>query len=117
MRLRRQVFHSHMPEHILALTTCPQAKSAGLAKKLVEAKACACVNIIQEVRSFYWWKGKIEDEAESILLMKTEKKSEDRLWEAIKANHPYEVPEFVVVSVDGGSSDYLEWISSSVRDG
>ncbi len=117
MRLRKQVFHYHMPEHILALTTCPQGESARLAKKLVEAKVCACVNIIQEVRSFYWWKGKIEDEAESILVIKTDKESEDRLWEAIKANHSYEMPEFIVVSVDGGSSDYLEWISSSIRQG
>ena len=106
-----------MTEYILALTTSPAKEAEVLARKLVEAKACACVNIVERVRSIYWWKGEIEDEQESILLIKAEKQNRDELWKTIEDNHSYDVPEFIVLPIADGSPDYLQWISSSTMTG
>ncbi|MHA1960808.1 MAG: divalent-cation tolerance protein CutA [Candidatus Thorarchaeota archaeon] len=102
-----------MGSYILALSTCPPDKSDALARILVESRVCACVNIVTGVKSIYHWKEKIETDSESILLIKTEKRLQDKLWDTIKENHPYEVPEFVVIPIQDGSEAYLEWISSS----
>ncbi|MFX0045326.1 MAG: divalent-cation tolerance protein CutA [Candidatus Hermodarchaeota archaeon] len=103
-----------MTEYILALTTCPTKEAEVLARKLVEAKSCACVNIVDRVRSIYWWKDKLEDEQESILLIKTEKRNRERIWKIIENNHSYDVPEFIVLSIADGFPDYLQWISGSI---
>ncbi|MHA2379006.1 MAG: divalent-cation tolerance protein CutA [Candidatus Thorarchaeota archaeon] len=103
-----------MAEYILALTTCPPKEAEGLARKLVETKVCACVNIVEKVRSIYWWKSEIEDEQESILMIKTEKQYRDKLWKTIEDTHSYDVPEFIVLPIVDGSPDYLRWISGSI---
>ncbi|MFX1416591.1 MAG: divalent-cation tolerance protein CutA [Promethearchaeota archaeon] len=103
-----------MTEYFLALTTCPPNEAEVLARRLVEAKVCACVNIVERVRSIYWWKDKIEDEVESILLIKTMKQNRDELWKTIMDNHSYDVPEFIVLPVVDGSPEYLQWISGSM---
>lgn len=103
-----------MKEYVLAITTCPASKAGELAKKLVESRQCACANIIPGVRSIYHWKGKIEDESESIILMKTEKNKVEELESTLKRYHSYDVPEFVVLSIIWGSESYLTWISESV---
>lgn len=103
-----------MPEYVVALTTCPPEMSEKLARILVEHKACACVNIVPGVKSIYHWKNEIVSEGESILIMKTQEDHRDVLWKTIKENHPYEVPEFVVLPIEGGSKDYLDWISNSI---
>ena len=103
-----------MTEYILALTTCPTEEAEVLARNLVEAKVCACVNIVEKVRSIYWWKDKIEVEQESILLVKTEKGNREKIWNIIENNHSYEVPEFIVLPIVDGSLDYLRWISGSI---
>ncbi|UCE09205.1 MAG: divalent-cation tolerance protein CutA [Candidatus Thorarchaeota archaeon] len=105
-----------MENYILALTTCPPDKAEDLARILVDGRFCACVNIVSGVRSIYHWKDKVETDTESILLIKTEKRLQDRLWDAIRDNHPYEVPEFVVIPIQGGSKAYLEWISTSTAN-
>ncbi|UCH05409.1 MAG: divalent-cation tolerance protein CutA [Candidatus Thorarchaeota archaeon] len=103
-----------MTEYIFALTTCPTKEADVLARKLVEARACACVNIVERVRSIYRWKDRLEDEQESILLIKSEKRNRKKLWKIIENNHSYDVPEFIVMSVADGSPDYLRWISGSI---
>ncbi|MHA2602112.1 MAG: divalent-cation tolerance protein CutA [Candidatus Thorarchaeota archaeon SMTZ1-83] len=103
-----------MTEYILAITTCPPKEAESLARKLVETKACACVNIVEKVRSIYWWKDKLEDEQESILLVKTEKGNRERIWKVMEKNHSYDVPEFIVMPIVNGSPDYLRWISGSI---
>lgn len=104
-----------MPEYVVALTTCPMKISEGLARTLVEKRACACVNIIPKVKSIYHWKDEIVEDNESLLIMKTEAKYIEKLWEAVKEEHPYEVPEYVVLQVEWGSQDYLAWISQNVK--
>ena len=105
-----------MPEYVVVLTTCPMKISEELARALVEKRACACVNIIPKVTSFYHWKDEIVEDNESLLIMKTEAKYIEKLWEAVKEKHPYEVPEYVVIPIEWGSQDYLAWISQNVNE-
>jgi len=103
-----------MKEYILAMTTCPESNSQELARILVENQVCACVNIIPSVTSIYHWKDEIVTDAESILVMKSEAGFEERLENTIIENHPYEVPEFIVLDIRNGSKNYLDWISASL---
>ena len=102
-----------MSEYILVISTCPENEADALARKLVESKHCACVNLIRNVFSIFHWKGKIEEERESILLMKTKKSLESSLFSELKKHHSYDVPEFIVLPIESGSPDYLKWIGAS----
>jgi periplasmic divalent cation tolerance protein len=82
---------------------------------LVEARVCACVNIIPKITSIYHWKEKIVVDTEALLFMKTESRFAEFLWEILKRNHPYEVPEYIVLPIEWGSQDYLNWISESLK--
>ncbi len=105
-----------MQEYVVALTTCPVENSKELAHILVETRLCACVNIIHNLTSIYHWKNEIVVEDESLLIIKTETKHSEALWESVKKNHPYEVPEFIVLPIRWGSQDYFDWISQSVKN-
>ncbi|MHA1909499.1 MAG: divalent-cation tolerance protein CutA [Candidatus Thorarchaeota archaeon] len=104
-----------MSEYILAISTCPEKEADNLARKLVESKECACVNLIRNVFSIYHWKGSIEEDQEVILLMKTKKELELSLLSELKKHHSYEVPEFIVLPIISGSMDYLNWIRESTK--
>jgi periplasmic divalent cation tolerance protein len=104
-----------MMEYAVALTTCPMKNSEELARSLVEARVCACVNIIPKITSIYHWKEKIVVDTEALLFMKTESRFAESLWEILKRNHPYEVPEYIVLPIEWGSQDYLNWISESLK--
>ena len=86
-----------------------------LARELVEQRLAACVNIIPRVQSIYRWQGKIEDDAEQLLLIKTVAERVDALQAALLARHPYEVPEFVVIQMDEARGAWREWLIDSVR--
>ena len=103
-----------MTEYVLAMTTSPENEANNIATSLVERKLCACANIIRGVSSIYHWKGKIEADSECIILMKTKKNLIETLYNSLRKVHSYEVPEFIVISIDDGSKDYLSWISNSV---
>lgn len=101
---------------VIALTTVGAAfDAAALARELVEARLAACVNILPAVRSIYRWQGKIEDDGEQLLLIKTTGDRLDALREALFARHPYDVPEFMVIAVDGISDAYREWLESQIH--
>ena len=104
-----------MSEYVLALTTCPENEADSIASSLVECKSCACANIIRGITSIYHWKGKIETDTECLILMKTEKNLIENLYDSLRKIHSYDVPEFVVISIDDGSKDYLSWISESLK--
>ena len=98
----------------MAMTTCPEKKGHELAHILVEKQLCACVNVIQGVKSLYFWRGEIVEDSEVILLIKTEARFEENLRSAIIENHPYEIPEFIVFIIGSGSKNYLDWISATL---
>ncbi|HEY7059069.1 MAG TPA: divalent-cation tolerance protein CutA [Vicinamibacterales bacterium] len=103
-------------EHVLVLTTLPvDADIAAFARSLVDERLAACVNVLPVMDSVYRWEGRVERESERQLIIKTTRERTETLWERVRELHPYEVPEFVVVSIVDGNDAYLRWIVDSTR--
>ena len=85
-----------------------------LATQLVEKRLAACVNVIPRIESVYRWQGKIEHDAEQLLLIKTVDARLGDLKKALFASHPYEVPEFVVLQPEELSDAYKAWLLANV---
>jgi periplasmic divalent cation tolerance protein len=85
-----------------------------LATELVEKRLAACVNVIPKLHSVYRWQGKIEQEDEQLLLIKTAQELLEDVKKALFSGHPYEVPEFIVLRMDDLSEAYREWLVSSL---
>lgn len=99
----------------VCLITAPEGdKAAGLARMLVEERHAACVNIVPAIQSIYWWQGKLEHSAESLLIVKTDKVKVSALIKAVKRAHPYSVPEVISLRIKEGNRDYLKWIAESL---
>ena len=99
----------------LVLTMLPTADAAvSLARTLVEEKLAACCNLIPAVRSIYRWEGKLQDENEVLVLLKTRSEHFERLKARILELHPYEVPEVLALPVEAGYAGYLEWMSKAM---
>jgi periplasmic divalent cation tolerance protein len=100
-----------MPECIVVFVTCGSEEEAlKIAHSLVEERVAACVNLISPVRSIYRWEGKIWDEKEWILIIKTQKESFEELERKVKSLHSYSVPEIIGLPIVEGSSSYLQWL-------
>lgn len=100
----------------LVITNLPDRDSAAkLAHGLVERRLAACVNILSPCRSVYRWQGRTEDAEEFPVLIKTTKDRYPELEAAIRAGHPYELPEIIAIPLAGGLSGYLEWVDSETR--
>jgi len=97
---------------IILVTTSSEEEGRKIAQVLVEKRIAACVNIINDIESIYRWKGKISDEKEVLLLIKTRKKLYKSVEEEIRKLHSYEVPEIIALPIISGSKDYLYWIDS-----
>jgi periplasmic divalent cation tolerance protein len=103
---------------VLVLTTLgADADAAALARTLVEERLAACVNVLPAMTSLYRWKGAVEQDREQQLVIKTTPSRLRALEVRLKALHPYEVPEFLVVPAEGGSAAYLAWVRESVSAG
>ncbi len=101
---------------LVVLVTAPSAeKAAELGRALVSERLAACGNVVPAIRSIYWWEGKVQDEPEALLVLKTTRARFETLRERALALHPYEVPEVVALPVQAGSAAYLEWIAASLR--
>ena len=103
-----------MDELILILTTMPDDdRAADLARTLVEERLAACVNVHGPMTSTYRWQGRVEVEAERQLAIKTTRARRGALEARLRALHPYELPEFVVVDATG-SDAYAEWVRDAI---
>jgi len=100
--------------HVMGIAAAPTEKAQSLADGLVENRLAACVQVIPSIKSTYWWKGKIEHEEESLLLIKTEQSKTRGIRDFLKKHHPYEVPEFIILPVTDGNPSFLGWISESI---
>ncbi|MEM0378358.1 MAG: divalent-cation tolerance protein CutA [Thermosphaera sp.] len=98
---------------LVLITTSNYEEASKIARTLVESKLAACVNIVREVSSIYWWEGKIEQSGESLLLVKTTIERLENLVRKVKEEHSYSVPEIIAVPIIGGNKDYLSWIRAS----
>lgn len=101
---------------LVALSTVASAEDAErIARSLVEKGVAACVNVVPGVVSFYRWKGKLERDAEVLLVIKTTAERFEDLKAALLADHPYELPELVALPIAAAHQPYLDWLSASVQ--
>ena len=102
---------------LVVLTTTPgQSEGAELAEKLVESKLAACVQIVPQITSVYFWEGEIQKENEQLLLIKTTEERYPALEQFIKENHSYDLPEIVAVRSENVSEMYRAWLESYLSD-
>jgi periplasmic divalent cation tolerance protein len=100
-----------MTEARIVLTTAGSAEEATkISRAIVERRLAACVNIIPQLTSVYRWQGKVEQASECLLIIKTQAAVFERLRNAIKELHSYEVPECIMLEIAQGSEPYLTWI-------
>jgi periplasmic divalent cation tolerance protein len=97
----------------VVLCNAPPERAEAIARTLVEQRLAACVNVIPGVTSIYTWKGKVEREGESTLLIKTRAARVEALTQAIRAVHPYEVPEIIALPILPGMGEpaYARWVA------
>src|SRR4030095_14184735 len=95
---------------LLVLTNRPaRAAAEKLADQLIEKQVAACVNILAPCRSVYRWKGAVQHDEEHPMLIKTTRERYPALEQALRAGHPYELPEIIAVPIEAGLREYLAW--------
>jgi periplasmic divalent cation tolerance protein len=97
---------------IILVTTSSEEEGRKIAQALIEKRFAACVNLIKDIESIYRWKGKISDEKEILMMIKTRKKLYKSVEDEVKKLHSYEVPEIIALPISSGSKDYLYWMDS-----
>ncbi|RME12930.1 MAG: divalent-cation tolerance protein CutA [Aquificota bacterium] len=100
--------------YYVVFITVPVEKGQELAEFIIQNRLGACVNVVPEVNSIYWWKGNIEKDRESLLVVKTSAKRFEELLKGVKSVHPYTVPEIIALPIVAGNEDYLKWIDDSL---
>ena len=103
---------------ILVLSTTSSEKEAiSIAQSLISHELAACVNVVPAIRSIYRWKGKIWDEVENMVFIKTTSEHLEEVKRTIKEINSYELPEVLALKIDDGEKNVLNWIGSSVKGG
>lgn len=107
-----------MTGHIVVYITAPhEEEAAKIAGAIVEARLAACVNIVRSIRSIYRWQGKVEDEQEVLMIVKTRAALFDELLQKVRELHSYSVPEVIGMPVIAGSEHYLKWLHDETAEG
>ncbi len=101
-------------EALVVLCTVPKGKGKEIARKIIDSKLGACVNVVHGLLSIYWWKGEVVEDEEELLIIKTLASKYDELESFIKSIHPYTVPEIIALNVSRGNGDYISWIEQSI---
>ena len=103
------------PSYIVVLITAKDIEEAQkIAKSLIKRRQAACVNIIPEVNSHFWWQDKLNSTRESLLVVKTKESLLPDIIKSVKKIHSYSVPEIIALPIVGGHEDYLDWIDHEV---
>lgn len=100
---------------IVVMTVPNQEEAKKIVRTLLEERLIACANILGSVDSLFWWKGKIEDEKEVLILMKSKKSLFKKLSKRVMELHSYDVPEILALSMVEGSESYLEWLKACLE--
>ena len=85
-----------------------------IARVLLEERLAACINVVPAISSLYWWQGKIQEDQEGLILIKTSQDSIQALQDRLHELHPYDTPEFIAIAVDQVSAKYLGWLESNL---
>ena len=103
------------PDYIVVfITTNTTGEAQQIASLLLEQRQAACVNIVPEVDSRFWWEGKLDSARESLLVIKTRASKLPEIINLVKGVHSNTVPEIIALPIAGGHEDYLEWIDKEV---
>ena len=106
-----------MSEYVIVFITTGSAEEAKqIAEVLVNQRLAACVNIVPEILSIYHWQGKVENEVEAKMIIKTKSSLINQLTQKGKNMHSDDGCEIIAVPIMSGNSDYLKWIDESVQD-
>lgn len=102
-------------DYVVVLTTLPAEgdDARRIGRTLVAERLAACVNVMGPMVSLYRWNDEIQEEEERQLVIKTARRRVPALWDRLKELHPYDVPEFVVLTIVDGNDAYLKWIAES----
>jgi periplasmic divalent cation tolerance protein len=101
---------------LLVLTNVPdRAAAERLAEMLIEKRLAACVNILAPCRSVYRWKEAVQHDEEHPMLIKTTQERYAALEQALRAGHPYELPEIIAVPIERGLPAYLDWVAAETK--
>lgn len=100
----------------LYLTAANAAEAEKLGRTLVEERLAACANLLGPIRSFYWWQGKVQDEAEVAVLLKTRVDLVERVVARVRQLHSYSVPCVVQWPIAAGNPDYLAWVEAETTE-
>lgn len=102
--------------HVVIFITAANKKEAQMiAFALIKEKLAACVNIIENLHSIFWWQGKVDSAKEALLIVKSRKALMNKLIKKVKSLHSYEVPEIIALPIISGDKKYLKWINESTR--
>jgi periplasmic divalent cation tolerance protein len=97
------------------MTAANEDEGARLAKMLVEARLAACVSLIPQARSFFRWEGKIDEQNETVMIVKTRRHVLPQLIETVQKHHSYSVPEIIALPIVEGAANYLGWLATEVQ--
>ncbi len=100
---------------VVFVTASNEEEAVKISKTLVEEKIAGCVNIIKNIRSIYSWQGKIEDDSEVLMIIKTRADLFENLEKRVKSLHSYTVPEIIAFRIKKGSENYLKWLDEVTR--
>jgi len=100
---------------VILITAKDREEAERIAQALVKAKLAACVNIKEDIKSFFWWEGKIDKADEALLIVKSLLPLLDPIIKSVKALHSYSVPEIIALPIVGGNEEYLKWIEDSTQ--
>lgn len=101
---------------VILITTSSEEEGTRIGRTLVEERLAACVNVIPGIRSFFRWEGKLQDEKEALLLVKSQGDQVGRIIYRVKELHSYTVPEVIALPILAGSEDYLGWVRESIKE-
>jgi periplasmic divalent cation tolerance protein len=99
---------------VILVTAANKKEARRIAKALINNKLAACVNIISEVESLFYWKGKIDSAKETLLIIKSRKEKVPKIIKLVKSIHSYEIPEIISLPIAAGCRLYLKWIDESL---
>ncbi|MBN2261202.1 MAG: divalent-cation tolerance protein CutA [Clostridiales bacterium] len=100
---------------IVLMTASSKKEAENITQKLLEERLIACANIVDNVTSLFWWKEKIEQENETLVVMKSSEKMFKQLIQRIQELHSYEVPEILALPIVAGSQSYLDWMKGNLE--
>ena len=105
-----------MKVNFIYMTAGSKEEARKIGQALVVARLAACVNILDNMNSFYMWQGEIQDDTEVVIIAKTIEDRVPALIEKVKALHSYDCPCIVAIPVSGGNQAFLDWVAAEVAD-